>query len=174
MRRDGGNCALTQRCKSRSFLYEVLLMELGTNSGREFIKSLTFEEYRMIHDEILTSSVQRLHLDGTLNRVLGLAAPFPSTALSVFKVSTVDPDGTECAHLLPRGALFPTPSDLTESLNACVGRHFEVDQGWDVWFMYDDEPACSVRWDDLHGFQQAAEKYARSGGKLLVELKWRL
>jgi hypothetical protein len=166
---------MTPRCKSRSALYEILLMELGTNSEHEFLKSLTLEEYRLIHDEILTSSVQRLHLDGTLDRVLGLAAPFPSTAASVIKVKTLDPEGREWAHVLPGGPLFPVASDLIQSLNDCVGSHFEVDQGWDVWFMYDDESACGgVPWDDLQGFQEAAEKYLRTGGELLVELKWRI
>jgi hypothetical protein len=165
---------MTLRCKSRSARDEVLLMEPGTNSEHEFIKSLTLTEYRIIHDEILTSWVQRWLLDGALDRVLGLAAPFASTAASVIKVKTEDPEGREWAHVLPGGPLFPIASDLIQSLNDCVGSHFEVDQGRDVWFMYDDESACGVRWDDLQGFQEAADKYLRTRGELLVELKRRL
>jgi hypothetical protein len=165
---------MTLRCKSRSAHDEVLLMEPGTNSEHEFIKSLTFKEYRIIHDEILTSWVQRWHLDDALDCVLGFAAPFASTAASVIKVKTEDPQGREWAHVLPGGPLFPAASDLMQSLNDCVGRNFEVNQGEDIRFMYDDESACSVRWDDLHAFQHAAGKYAQSGGKLLVKLKWSL
>jgi hypothetical protein len=163
---------MTLRCKSYSVLYEVLLMELGNNSEHEFIKSLTLEEYRIIHDDILTSSDQRLLLDGVLDCVLGLAAPFPITAAPVIKIKTEDSEGGEWAHVLPGGPLFPAASDLMQSLNDCVGSHFEVDQGRDVCFMYDDETACRVRWFDLENFEEAAEKYLRTGGELLVKLNW--
>jgi hypothetical protein len=149
-------------------------MQLSTNSEHEFIKSLTFEEYRIIHDGILTSAYQRLLLDGVLDCVLGLAEPLPPTAGFVIKVKTEDPKGREWTHVLPGRPVFPVASDLIQSLNACVGRHFEVDQDRDVWFWYDDETARSVRWDDLHEFKAAAEEYPRTGGRLSVALKWRL